>query len=361
MSTQPCRFPALGAAIPLLSACAALLAASAAPSALAQGRETSAREALDLVSAQFGPRAVQWVAEMHATRGMPQPTDWEIVSYDDRFPQLLYRFRSGGGRASDIGPDESRYPVDVPMGYFSPNQIAVDSVAAFTIAEGEARRARVAFDSCEYLLRVREFSTEPLWRLELIDANRRIVGKLYISATSGAVLRTVWIYRDAQRLRPDGLPTIDDSFAPTRGFQTTGVAPAPDLGVPSVPTAMAPPTMAPAPDAGGLSSIPAPPAPGVPGSPAVASGPQPFQPVDRDGRPINSGIPEPPPLNGGATVPPPAPPTASTGTMPDLRTPPAPAPAPAAPSSTAPTSPPIPVPSGGATSTGRIPPPPVPR
>jgi len=358
MNPRPNRLPRMSPRFSTITCflAAALLAPTA--SLQAQGRETSAREALDIVSAQFGPRAVQWVAEMQATRGIPQPSDWEILSYDDRFPQLLYRFRSGGGRANDIGPDEQRYPIDVPMGYFSPNQIAVDSVAAFTIAEGEARRARVAFDSCDYLLRVREFSTEPLWRLELSDANRRLVGKIYLSATSGAVLRTVWIYRDPQRLRPDGLPSIVDSFAPTQGSLTTGLSPAPNGGgIHAVPPAMAPPSMPPAPSGDGVATIPPPPAPGI-GVP-MAPGPQVYRPVDRDGRPVDSGIPEPPPISAPA-APAPAPPTAGTsgtGTMPDLRTPPSTSGS----SSSDPTRPPIEVPSGSTGSSGRIPPPPVPR
>ena len=126
----------------------------------AQRTNMSAREAVGLVSTQFGPQTVEWLAEMRAQGGIPQPSDWQILAYDERAPRLLYRFWAGGDRAGDGGVDDTRYPDDVPVGYFSANQIGVDSVAAFTIAEGEARKARMAFDSCDYLLRVREYSTE---------------------------------------------------------------------------------------------------------------------------------------------------------------------------------------------------------
>jgi len=339
-----------------------LLFLTSALTAHAQRTNMSAREAIGLVSTQFGPQTVQWLAEMRAQGGIPQPSDWQLLAYDERAPRLLYRFWAGGGRAGDGGVDDTRYPDDVPVGYFSANQIGVDSVAAFTIAEGEARKARMAFDSCDYLLRVREYSTEPVWRLELLDASRRLVGKLYISANNGEVLRTVWVYRD-QRARTDGLPLIIDSFAPTRqtvdqslsgtgypgidpgtGIAGAGVAPAPS----QVPGGMS-----------GIHSVPLPPAPGmsVAGPP---TGVQPYSPVDSAGRISPDGIPAPPPLAPAAPSAPVAPPVAMT---PAPAPAPIPAPAPVetpAASTPAPPKPPVSSGSGGGSSE-RIPPPPIPR
>ncbi len=352
-----------------------LLALGSTLPAVAQRTNMSAREAIGLVSNQFGPQSVQWLAEMRAQGGIPQPSDWQLLAYDERAPRLLYRFWAGGGRAGDGGVDDTRYPDDVPVGYFNANQIGVDSVAAFTIAEGEARKARMAFDSCDYLLRVREYSTEPVWRLELLDASRRLVGKLYISANSGELLRTVWIYRD-QRARTDGLPLIIDSFAPTRqtvdqslsGTGYPGIDPF--TGIAGTGIGGAGVTPAPSQVPGGMSgihSVPLPPAPGMSAAGAPVAGPpggiQPYSPVDSLGRISPDGIPAPPPLAPAAPqapVAPPAPPVAMT---------PAPAPAPApipAPverpvaSTPEPAKPPVSSGSGGGNSE-RIPPPPIPR
>ncbi|MEQ1842512.1 MAG: hypothetical protein ABL994_19095, partial [Verrucomicrobiales bacterium] len=65
----------------------------------AQRANMSAREAIGLVSTQFGPNSIQWIAEMRAQGGIPQPSDWQILTYDERAPRLLYRFWAGGGRA----------------------------------------------------------------------------------------------------------------------------------------------------------------------------------------------------------------------------------------------------------------------
>ncbi len=329
----------------------------------AQRSNLSAREAAGLVSSQFGPQSVQWIAEMRAQGGIPQPSDWQVLAYDQRSPRLLYRFWAGGGRAGDGGADDQRYPDDVPLGYFSAQQIGVDSVAAFTIAEAEARRARVAFDSCDYLLRLREYSTEPVWRLELLDASRRLVGKIYLSAGNGEVLRTVWVYRD-NRARPDGLPLIVDSMAP--GGQgapldfSNAVPPSPPLGgivAPPVSPPVAPPVPGQAPGSQmGIHTVPLPPTPGV----AVA-GSSPYTPVDALGRPIapqptapqpaaapDDGIPAPPPIMKA----PPAPVAPALAPAPPVPVTPA---APAAPS----TAKPALKPSAG--DSERIPPPPIPR
>jgi hypothetical protein len=292
----------------------------------AQRTNLSAREALGLVSSQFGPQTVQWIAEMRAQGGIPQPSDWQVLAYDPRAPKLLYRFWAGGGRAGDGGIDDLRYPDDVPVGYFGLSQISVDSVAAFTIAEGQARQAKMAFDSCDYLLRLREFSTELVWRLELRDASRQIVGKLYISAGTGEVLRTVWVYRDS-RARPDGQPLIVDSMAPagsgapvdltSGGYSTPTLAPG--AVIPPMPSGIVPgqiPGQVPG-SMTGIHSVPLPPAPGV-----AVTGNQPYAPVDSSGRVMttppaaSNGIPSPPPLPQTVPAPPaltvPAAPAATT-------------------------------------------------
>ncbi|MDF1826507.1 MAG: hypothetical protein P1U68_17825 [Verrucomicrobiales bacterium] len=328
-----------------------LFAAVLSLSLSAEAQSNSAREALGVISAQFGPRSTQWLAEMRGTGGVPQPYEWDIVAFDERAPRLLYRFRAGGGRATDMGLDRQIYPDLAPAGYFSPNQIGVDSVAAFTIAEGEARKAKMAFDSCNYILNARDFSTEPIWQLELVDTRRAVVGKIFLSANSGAVLRTIWVYRD-QRARSDGEPLILDSFAPTQRSTHTGItgndypvtppSPGADTGITGMPHQPAPPT--PRMTTPPISSVPQQPA-----SPPV------YRPVPPSGSVMNDtgAIPEPPAISTPPTTSAPAP---APGGMVDLRD--------DVPAATRPdpTKPPIDVPTGsGSGSSERIPPPPIPQ
>lgn len=330
-----------------------LLSLTASPSSLAQG--TSAKQAIGALSTQFGPQSVQWIAEMEALGGVPQPARWEVLAYDSRAPLLLYRFRSGAGQVADGGTEMQRYPVDLPVGYFSINQVMVDSVAAFTIAEAEARKAKINFDSCDYFLRVREYTTEPIWRLELRDTARRVVGKVYLSGITGQVMRTLWVYSGA-RGRPDGTIRIVDSAAPgSASFTSTdpqqlldtnrlpgdsGIAGMPPREPLTIPTQPTQPT---------------------PAIPPATQAPM----ASRD-----DGIPEPPqiPRTAPSTVPQsgdiPAPPVAGTTTeipsasgqgMRDLRD--------EIPATTRPdpAKPPIEIPEGSTGSSERIPPPPIPQ
>lgn len=331
------------------------LLAGSAPLTRAQGPLISARDALTVISTQFGPRSTLWIAELKGLNGVPQPSDWQVVSYDDRSPKLLYRFWASAGRAVDGGPDDDLYFSNIPNGYFSLNQIGVDSVAAFTIAEGEARKAKMAFDSCDYFLSVREYTTEPIWELSLLDAAQLLVGRIYLSATNGQVMRTVWVYRD-QRARPDGRPLILDSYAPTGGSTLTSATGGYDTGAPVPPSAAGSP-LAPAPAYGlgapaegsvagtSLAPVPAAPAPYQPvpsaSAPVAASPPTsmpaPYQPVAPAGGLYSTGIPDPPAVAGGGTAmvaPPVAP---------------------------APVKPPIDITKPSAGSSERIPPPPIPQ
>ncbi|MDF1816184.1 MAG: hypothetical protein P1V20_28550 [Verrucomicrobiales bacterium] len=175
-----------------------------------QFRTISAQNAIEQVQQRFGPDAIEWISEIKATGGQPQPLQWDIVAFDRKSPGLLHHYRASAGVVQDGGPDSRRYPNQAPNGYFNITAIGVDSVAAFTIAEAEARKARLGFDSCDYFLQLREFSNETVWRLELVDASHRLVGSVHISGTNGQVLRTIWMQRDTI----SGFPKILDSMSP---------------------------------------------------------------------------------------------------------------------------------------------------
>ena len=331
----------------------------AATSTQAQSANISARQGISAISARYGNAAVQWLAEIRGRSGIPQPNSWEILAYNDRSPGLLHRFWTGGGRVGDAGADNTRYPVNIPVGYFGATQVVVDSLAAFTIAEGEARKARVAFDSCDYLLRVREYSAEPIWRLELLDPAQRLVGKIYLSASNGEVLRTVWIYYNG-----NAQPQIADSLAPTRPpaaisttqvpnrfnpIEDTGPSNNADLNATRVPSA----TVSPLPSQGMAgNSIPPSSFPSANGrnnsSPVTAAPAAPAPLPNLSQRRYNdTGIPEPPAIANGSSGS-----GNGSGNMPDLRDPNN--------SESEEPKPPVEVPNSSG-STNRIPPPPIPN
>lgn len=180
----------------------------------------SGKNALNILSQKFGANHFQWIVEMRAFNGVPQPSEWSVVVYDPASIYLLNEYWIGEGRAVNEGPYDEIYPDKAPIGFIDFTKLKLDSVAAFTVAEDEARKARVGFDSLNYVLRSREYSNEPVWILSLIDADERLVGKVHVSGLTGSVLRTVWINRQGP------IPKVIDSATP--GGQQPGVGGAGD-------------------------------------------------------------------------------------------------------------------------------------
>jgi hypothetical protein len=178
---------------------------------------------------------------MRGFEGIPEPDEWTIKVWDPQAREMVREYWAGEGEATDEGNSGDFYPERSPFGFVRITDLKLDSKAAFVIAEGEARKARMGFDSLNYSLRCREFSREPVWTLELLDADEEMAGKVYISGSTGEVLRTVWIYRGS-RGRPSGGPLIVDSSAPrdggtdassgARSESASGEGSRPDAGAP---------------------------------------------------------------------------------------------------------------------------------
>ena len=190
----------------------------------------------------------------------------------------------------------------------------------------------------------------------IFDEAIRLVGSVFISALTGDVFRTIWVYRQGN-VRPDGLPQIVDSAVPRGESFSTGITgdgvtyrePIPGRsGIAETPPATMPPATGPRPfspvSPGEITGV-------IPARPAPPSMP-------RDD--TATGIPLPPP---GTVSTPESRPGGTAGEMrfPDLReSAPATSPAPAETESSDPVKPPIEVPESSGGGGGRIPPPPIP-
>ncbi len=174
----------------------------------AQGDGMNSKDALAELTVRVGDQALTHLVSMKGYEGVPQPSEWEIVTHDAQSPTLLHRYRVGLGYVRDEGPVEDQYPGKEPAGYIDYSQLRLDSVGAFTVAEAAALQAKMGFDSLNMALRCREYSREPVWILHLVNDEGLLVGKVHMSANTGRVFRTIWIYRDDIR---EGFPTVVDS------------------------------------------------------------------------------------------------------------------------------------------------------
>ena len=219
------------------------------------------------------------LVEVRGTGGVPTPAVWNIVLLDLRSPTKLSLAAVRGSHVEEKGPSKEFYPAQLPTGYFDMAKVNVDCLGAFRIADREAGKAMVGFDSLDYVLRARELSEDPVWELTLRAKNGSVAGTVTISAAGGKVLRTVW-----QRPGRDGRMFPEDSAIP----QEFRPAPPPKLPDPF------PVQPTPAPVVPG--TAPTVPAPATPAAPSIPASP----PPDPEQK-----LPPPPPLPPPGTLPPP--------------------------------------------------------
>lgn len=163
---------------------------SAAPPEKAVGE--SALASLDgfLGTAALKPGAQ--VLGMVGFFGQPEPVQWLILTSLPTSPEVLRESVFARGRLlverkfSPVpGQDLPHLPLDRSL-------LKVDSAAAFQLAETLAHRQKLAFDSAHFQLRVRDLGSEPVWMLHLLNRAQVSIGVVYLSATTGTVLRESW-------------------------------------------------------------------------------------------------------------------------------------------------------------------------
>ena len=242
----------------LLTLCTLPLAAQETPppataiDALAAYKNYSARD------------KVTGLVELRGTRGVPTPAAWSLVLYDPRSPTRLATVSIRGSHVEERGPSQDYYPAREPSGYFDMAKVKVDCAGAFRIADREANKAMLGFDTIDYLLRAKECSEDPVWILTLRTKSGDMAGTVTLSATGGKVLRTVW-----NRPGRDGRTVLEDSAVPAE-FRPPPPAKLPDpFPAPAAPEAPAIPLADPE------EKLPPPPPLPPPGTPPALPRPSP--------------------------------------------------------------------------------------
>lgn len=149
--------------------------------------QDTAYQALRTLGSARDQALLSRVIEVKGRNGASQPSSWLIVIDD---PDAR-----GGIREVEVSKGKiisERTPVQTYSGATSSTldmaRLNLDSEGAFTVAEDEARAAKVTFDSVDYVLRPDEGRGAPLWVLQLLDQNQRGVGTIRIAADNGNVL-----------------------------------------------------------------------------------------------------------------------------------------------------------------------------
>ena len=163
----------------------------AAPSEKAEGQ--SALDAMDAFIAASSLDPGGKILGMVGFFGQPEPVQWLILTDNPLEAGVLRESVFARGK---ILAERKFTPLpgqDLPHLPIVRKTLKVDSVTAFRTAEGLARQQKRAFESVHFQLRVRDLESEPVWMLNLISPAQVSIGVVYISASSGRVLRESWV------------------------------------------------------------------------------------------------------------------------------------------------------------------------
>ncbi|MBV9298297.1 MAG: hypothetical protein JO066_04920 [Verrucomicrobia bacterium] len=170
--------------------------------------QDTAYKALRTLGAQRGEKALSQVTAIIGQSGRPQPVAWRIVLDDPA--------ARAGERELDIVSGQissERTPVRPPAAGLNPidlTKLNLDSDGAFRIAEKEASRNQVGFDSVNYRLSVDASTGQPVWNLDIFDYERRSVGTVRIAANNGTLLSAGnWVPETLDARRQETQPRSD--------------------------------------------------------------------------------------------------------------------------------------------------------
>lgn len=153
----------------------------------------SALKALDVFIRVAPLEPGEKVLGMVGFYGEPEPVQWLILTDHPSNPGVL---RESVFARAKVLAERKFTPLpgqDLPQLPFLRAALKVDSGEAFRTVEALAHRQRRSFDSAHFQLRVRDHESEPVWMLNLINSAQVSIGVVYLSASTGKILREAWV------------------------------------------------------------------------------------------------------------------------------------------------------------------------
>lgn len=113
----------------------------------------------------------------------PQPKIWRLV-FDE--PAARGGVReievSHEGIVAERTPSKNPFP---QAGRINLSRMQLDSEGAFTAAENEALRRKIGFDAVNYLLQAADPAGTPVWQVQLLNKQDRVLATLFINGSTG--------------------------------------------------------------------------------------------------------------------------------------------------------------------------------
>jgi hypothetical protein len=180
---------------------------------------STAYDALRLVGSQRDPSYYSRLISIAGNNGATQPRRWTLLFFDPKTEDRLREIQVQDGYiVSERTPEDDKLSPQAPQLVMDLQKLNLNSDGAFKIANNEAARVGLAFDSLTYVLRRHEVSKTPVWVLDLKDYRKVRKGTMLVNAENGAVIRPP-------------TPGTQHTYGPLPEGQRPGSQPPPPPGV----------------------------------------------------------------------------------------------------------------------------------
>jgi len=151
----------------------------------------SAYQALRTVSTQRGEDILKHVIQVQGQGGVPQPTLWRVVLDDPSARGGVRELDVAHGKIVAEHTPTRAYSGSAAGALIDFHKLNLDSSGAFTVAEKEAQKAHLGFDSVDFTLRTGDGpDASPVWVIHMMDASHHSVASLSVGADNGAIVST---------------------------------------------------------------------------------------------------------------------------------------------------------------------------
>ncbi|MCF6314317.1 MAG: hypothetical protein L3J39_17850 [Verrucomicrobiales bacterium] len=156
--------------------------------------QNSAFDNLEAFGNSRGKALLKRTVAITGAMGQHQPAQWLLLSKDVNVSNLVHEYAMKKGKVVAERHFTSTPEQRMPTKAMPLDRLNIDSEAAFQTANRTAAKSHIGFDSINYLLRIQPNGSTPVWTLTLIDQQKKIVGVIFISASSGKLLSKKWYH-----------------------------------------------------------------------------------------------------------------------------------------------------------------------
>lgn len=136
------------------------------------------------------PKYTEGVVVVTARGGTPEPKEWLVVARDTNDLGTLHKITVANGNVISDSLSLNTYESFRQDVNIDPEQVQVDSDAAFLIAQPIAAANGQIIGKADYALTVRGKDAAPIWTINCFGMNGFFMGKVVLLATDGTVLET---------------------------------------------------------------------------------------------------------------------------------------------------------------------------